>query len=626
MPQTRWLAHFTKLIPVLCLTLLPAATSAADDPAARKVIFDCEQKAAAYTRAMGKPGNMKLYEQHLKDCLEVMSPRPEAPKLMMSSSSPCKEGEHAFTFENGSTETIWLGVWDDGASVKGVPPPANWPNWELPAGQHNTWCAPAYFNGRFIIRARCNTSTGFCEEGNCITGKNIASNKMACTVGAEPASLAEFTFDKNITENTPLGVTWYDVSYVDGYNFPILIESSDPKCSSLGKGDLPQCPWPTINGVCLGPYKQYALDNPWYRYEQDYYTLAAMCASPAKDICGCGNQCTEKQNADPVRNPCETAYVLTRPDNGQKVTVKSSGCSPFNPAYAGYNDKRALEQVVCDPLGSAGKNKCYFKWPERYKAYVKKIHELIPKAYTWQYHDDDSLTSCATAKDQSFTITIGKRPVSSLIAYAVSFNPGSASGSITVNNESPVKFVGGNPFQKALQENDKVTIRNACPGDADPVKCTATFFSAKGLISDDSAGSICRDKAKSGIDWGDRQNVALGPPNNQGCYNFTIFMAENFHAQIWKNDKQLKDIQGKDPYALNLSDNDKIKMVVDCQNDNQKNTGKKVTCTATYIQATGMLNLDSTGNDLCLKSKDALTFGKTPNELHPGIPSDAVCK
>jgi hypothetical protein len=624
MPQAGWLAHLTKLILIFFLTHLPVAAFAADDLAARKVIFDCEQRAAAYTKAMGKPGNKKLYEQHLKDCLKVMSPSPGAPRRVMSSASPCKEGEHAFTFKNGSSETIWLGVWDDGASVKGVPPPANWPNWELAAGQQNRWCAPDHFNGRFIIRARCNISTGFCEEGNCITEKNIASNKMTCTVGAEPASLAEFTFDKNTTKNTPLGVTWYDVSYVDGYNFPILIESNDTNCSSLGKGELPSCPWPTINGVCLGPYRQYALNNPWYRYEQDYYTLAAMCASPEKDICGCGNQCTEKQNAVPGRKPCETTYILTRPDNGQKVTVKSSGCSPFNPTYD--TDKLALEQVVCDPLGSDGKNKCFFEWPEKYKTYVKKIHELIPKAYTWQYHDDDSLTSCATAKDQSFTITIGKRPVSSENAYAVSFNPASAHGNIAVNDEPPVKFVGGNPFQKALKEHDKVTIGNACPGDTGSVECTATFFSAKGLVSDDPAGSICRDKAKSGIDWGDRQNVAIGPPDNQGCYNFTIFMAENFHAQIWKNDKQLKDIQGKDPYSLNLADNDKVKLVVDCQNDDHKNTGKTVTCIATYKQATGMLNLDSTGNDLCLRSKDALTFGKTPNELHPGIPNDAVCK
>ncbi|NPU85875.1 MAG: hypothetical protein HPY65_15470 [Syntrophaceae bacterium] len=750
---------------LLYLMLLPvAALAETDTMATRKILFDCQQKAAAFTKNMGKSGNQDLYDQHLKECLEVATPQSKTAKPVVAKDDedPCtKDGKYSISFKNGSDETVWIGYWDATAS-SGMASPDGWTNWQLNPNGIRSMCVDRHFNGRFIFRAGCDTTTGQCREGNCCeAGKTCG--KMACTVGAEPSSLAEFNFDSNIDPvKSPLGVTWYDVSYVDGYNFPVMIQSNDPNCGLLGGskkencdpatdpekcqilavGQLPGCPWPTVNGVCLGPYMQYRYDNPGYLYEQDYYTLAAKCASPADKICGCGNQCTAEQNAKITLPRCENSYTLTSPD-GTKVTINSSGCSPFNPYILknGTEDKLALNQRVCDPLGKKSVPSCS-GWPDRYKPYVTAIHDRIPKAYTWQYHDDDSLTSCASKAGQSFLITIGPRPRSTNgDAYAFSINPDkSVKGKIAVNDGKAVDIFGDHSILKALKDKDQVTITSYLPQDpkqmiicktiydattgklnpskdnpdcADPlsgfvyakgalqlgppdpsvckpdgqtgrkfkfltsktsgsvvitspdsakqtfafnvdtkeidlyldagykliinnecdsltqVSCKATYDPAIGLKPDDDSSPACKDNNCS-IIWSTgnvrqlgfaRPNPSACTPKQEGVSKFIIYAGSDFKTRVSINNNAETAYAGPNPIELFLKEGDTVRMTTTCSD-----ATKTMTCQAKY--SNGFLNLDSgVTQPQCSSaaSSAVMGWGKSRNELHPGVPAEG-CK
>lgn len=752
----------TMMLVLLYLLIVPAAAPAeTDSMESRRILYDCQQKAAAYTKNMGKPGSQDLYQEHLKECLDISAPATKAAKPVAAKDDddPCtKDGKYSITFKNNSNENVWIGYWDAKASSS-MAPPAGFTNWQLHPNDIRSVCVDRHFNGRFIFRAGCDTTTGQCREGNCCeVGKTC--EKMMCTVGAEPASLAEFTFDSNINPvKSPLGVTWYDVSYVDGYNFPVMIQSNDPNCGLLGGskkencdpstdpeqcqilavGQLPGCPWPTVNGVCLGPYMQYRYDDPGYLYQQDYYTLAAKCASPAAKICGCGNQCTAEQNAVPPLPQCENSYTLTRPDS-TKVTLNSSGCSPFNP-YKLKNesyDKLALAQRVCDPLGKKTVPSCQ-GWPDKYKVYVSSIHDRIPKAYTWQYHDDDSLTSCPSKAGQSFLITIGPRPRSTNgEAYAFSINPDkSVKGKVAVNDGKTVDIFGDHSILKALKDGDQVTVTSLLPSDskqmitcktnydaatgklipskdnpecADPLSgfvyakgalqlgppdpsvckpegqtgrkftllpsktsgsvvitspdsakktvafnentkeielyldagyrltinnecdsltqasCKATYDPAAGLKVDEDNTPACKGNDSS-IIWSTgnvrqlgfaRPNPAACTPKEAGTSKFTIYAGSDFKTRVSINNSAEKAYAGPNPIELFLKEGDTVRMKTTC-----KNAARTMTCQVKY--SNGYLNLDSgVAQDQCTNAASAavMGWGKSRNELHPGIPAD----
>ncbi|KAL1215574.1 Thaumatin-like protein 1 [Cardamine amara subsp. amara] len=96
----------------------------------------------------------------------------------------------------------------------------------LPIATSRTLQAPTGWSGRFWGRTGCNfddSSSTTCSTGDC------GSGEMECNgTGAEPpATLAEFT----------LGISgsldFYDVSLVDGYNLPMIVEGSG-SCITTG--------------------------------------------------------------------------------------------------------------------------------------------------------------------------------------------------------------------------------------------------------------------------------------------------------------------------------------------------------------------------------------------------------
>ncbi|CAN6311546.1 unnamed protein product [Urochloa humidicola] len=127
-----------------------------------------------------------------------------------------REGEAAtFTFVNRCAGTVWPGVLSNAGSPRLEPT-----GFELAPGAARAVPAPSGWSGRMWARTGCapDGATGrlVCATGDCGSG----TAECAGAGAAPPATLAEFTLDGTG------GLDFYDVSLVDGYNLPVLVETS----------------------------------------------------------------------------------------------------------------------------------------------------------------------------------------------------------------------------------------------------------------------------------------------------------------------------------------------------------------------------------------------------------------
>ncbi|KAL4565129.1 hypothetical protein LXL04_029214 [Taraxacum kok-saghyz] len=126
-----------------------------------------------------------------------------------------------FTFVNECGFTVWPGILEFVGS-RGF----NSTGFELTKGNSRSFQAPAVWEGRFWGRTGCNFSVpgnGSCATGDCGTGA-IDCNGSGYM---PPATFVEFTI------NRTHGSDLYDVSIVDGYNLPILVEAIGGSGSGL---------------------------------------------------------------------------------------------------------------------------------------------------------------------------------------------------------------------------------------------------------------------------------------------------------------------------------------------------------------------------------------------------------
>ncbi|KAF2920810.1 thaumatin-like protein 1 [Oryza sativa Japonica Group] len=131
-------------------------------------------------------------------------------------------GAITFTFTNRCTDTVWPGV----LSGSGTPP-LETTGFALSPGGSRSLYAPSGWSGRFWARSGCEFDDS--GKGSCATG-DCGSGQVECRgAGASPpATLAEFTL------NGADGKDFYDVSLVDGYNLPMLVQASAPDCPDTG--------------------------------------------------------------------------------------------------------------------------------------------------------------------------------------------------------------------------------------------------------------------------------------------------------------------------------------------------------------------------------------------------------
>ncbi|XP_057783193.1 thaumatin-like protein 1 [Salvia miltiorrhiza] len=127
-----------------------------------------------------------------------------------------------FTFVNKCDHTVWPGILSNAGSARLATT-----GFELPQGSSRTFTAPAGWSGRFWGRTGCtfSHSSGSCQTGDCGSGQAECNGAGA----TPPATLAEFTLGTG-------GLDFYDVSLVDGYNLPMIVEASGGSgmCASTG--------------------------------------------------------------------------------------------------------------------------------------------------------------------------------------------------------------------------------------------------------------------------------------------------------------------------------------------------------------------------------------------------------
>ncbi|KAJ6931558.1 thaumatin-like protein 1 [Populus alba x Populus x berolinensis] len=139
-----------------------------------------------------------------------------------------------FTIINRCDYTVWPGILSNAGST-----PLDSTGFELPQGGSRSFQAPPNWSGRFWGRTGCtfDPNTG---QGTCITG-DCSSNQIECNGknANPPATLAEFTVGSGVKD-------FYDVSLVDGYNLPMIVEPNGGSGSCLSTGCMTdlnqQCP------------------------------------------------------------------------------------------------------------------------------------------------------------------------------------------------------------------------------------------------------------------------------------------------------------------------------------------------------------------------------------------------
>lgn len=140
-----------------------------------------------------------------------------------------------FTIINRCDYTVWPGILANAGSAR-----LDSTGFELSPGGSRSFQAPPNWSGRFWGRSGCtfDQNTG---QGSCVTG-DCGSNQVECNgAGANPpATLAEFTIAPGSAQD------FYDVSLVDGYNLPMVVDASGGSGACMSTGcvtDLNrQCP------------------------------------------------------------------------------------------------------------------------------------------------------------------------------------------------------------------------------------------------------------------------------------------------------------------------------------------------------------------------------------------------
>src|SRR5262249_55460616 len=119
-------------------------------------------------------------------------------------------GSGNMTVVNRCAYTVWVGVQNNAGSAL----PVNG-GFQLDAGQSFAFATPfanGGWGGRIWGRTGCNAAGQGCVTGEC------GQTQCGGNGGRPPATLAEFTIAQS-------GLTFYDVSLVDGYNVQMRIEA-----------------------------------------------------------------------------------------------------------------------------------------------------------------------------------------------------------------------------------------------------------------------------------------------------------------------------------------------------------------------------------------------------------------
>ncbi|XP_022146197.1 thaumatin-like protein 1 [Momordica charantia] len=273
-----------------------------------------------------------------------------------------------FTFVNRCDFTVWPGILANAGS-----PTLQTTGFELPTDSSRSFLAPTGWSGRFWGRTSCSFDAS--GSGSCITG-DCGSGHVECNgAGATPpATLAEFTLGTG-------GQDFYDVSLVDGYNLPMIVEGTggSGQCASTGcSTDLNrQCPaelrvgegdacksaceaFETEEYCCSGAYGSPATCKPSiysemfksacprsYSYAYDDATSTFTCSGADYTITFCPSSPSQKSSSFPTPTTAETSQGF-----GSETGSGSGSGSEYGMGYSGASGTDMLGAGASSGSGS----------------------------------------------------------------------------------------------------------------------------------------------------------------------------------------------------------------------------------------------------------------------------------
>nr|CAD2184346.1 unnamed protein product [Meloidogyne enterolobii] len=214
---------------------------------------------------------------------------------------------------NNCSEPIWPAIKNDG------PIPNNGGFGPLQAGQVQSLSVPSDWKS-----ARIWPRTGCGENMICITG-SCGNGVLECNglEGQIPASLAEFTL------NGDGGLSYYDVSYVDGSNIPLqIIPIAGTFNGAVGNCKEISCTEDQRN-LDLQKYNIEMKDN-----NAKIVAIRSLCSQYNTDATCCknayndGNKCRNGWNAaqndiyTKIKTVCPTSYLYAYDDHTSLFTCK----------------------------------------------------------------------------------------------------------------------------------------------------------------------------------------------------------------------------------------------------------------------------------------------------------------
>ncbi|KAK4788672.1 hypothetical protein SAY86_019991 [Trapa natans] len=235
----------------------------------------------------------------------------------------------SFTFVNMCDYTVWPGILANAGS-----PALESTGFELAQGTSRSLQAPSGWSGRFWGRTGCNFDGS--GEVSCLTA-DCGSGQVECNGlgAAPPATLAEFTLGT-------VGQDFYDVSLVDGYNLPMLVEGSGGSgpCAITGcSADLSQqCP------VELRTGDGSACKSACYAFQSPEYCCSGAYNSPVT--------CRPSVYSEMFKAACPRSYSYAYDDATSTFTCSGADYTvTFCPSSPSHKTTRDTTPTT---VGSSG--------------------------------------------------------------------------------------------------------------------------------------------------------------------------------------------------------------------------------------------------------------------------------
>ncbi|CAJ1930413.1 unnamed protein product [Sphenostylis stenocarpa] len=212
-----------------------------------------------------------------------------------------------FTIVNKCSYTVWPGILSSAGTS-----PLSTTGFVLQPGESNVVGVPPAWSGRLWGRTLCSQDAA--GKFSCVTG-DCGSSAVECAGGnaAPPATLAEFTL------NGAGGLDFFDVSLVDGYNLPMIVEpqgeTGGGNCTATGCVVDLNTPCPTELKV-MSSGDGVACKSACEAFGDPQYCCSGAYATP--------DTCKPSSYSQFFKSACPRAYSYAYDDGSSTFTCASA--------------------------------------------------------------------------------------------------------------------------------------------------------------------------------------------------------------------------------------------------------------------------------------------------------------